>query len=101
MRHTADPNTFLGYICDRVARMRPGERLTVSGNQMRMDIPSAFYNDAHFAPPDRVLGNIIGSAYTHDYTVDMRTGDVTFRRHEDTGERRYADPDRRERTVNK
>jgi hypothetical protein len=100
MTHTANRETFLGYLCSEVSRMKPGEALTVSGVQMRMEIPSFFHNDAHFTPPDRVLGNIVGSAYTHSYSVDMMTGDVTFRRHEDTGQRRYADPDRRERAAN-
>jgi len=92
--HTADRSTLLGEICDEVARMKPGECLTV-GRYILRDIPTFFHNDANFAPEDRVLGNIIGAAYTHSYTVNLMTGDVTFRRHDKTGHRYYSDPDRR------
>jgi hypothetical protein len=101
MRHTADPKSFLGSLCKEVAAMKPGERLTVSRFELRSEIPSFYHNGAEFTPADRVLGNIIGAAYTHDYTVNPTNGDVTFRRHEDTGERRYVDPDHRERMANK
>lgn len=94
MAHTADPNSFLGYVCAKVDRMKPGERLTVD-RHMLADIPTFFHNDAHFTAADRVLGNIIGAAYTHSYSINPMNGDVTFARHEDTGQRRYADPDRR------
>jgi hypothetical protein len=94
--HTADPNTFLGHVCAQVARMKPNECLTVCGYELRHEVSAFMHNGARFTPADRVLGNIIGSAYTHSYTVDERTGDVTFRRHEEKpGIRYYADPDRR------
>jgi hypothetical protein len=92
--HTADPKTLLGEICSHIDGMKPGQRLTVDRMALA-DIPSFFHNDAEFTPADRVLGNIVGSAFTHSYTVDHMNGNVTFHRHEDTGERRYEAPDRR------
>ena len=94
MRHTAPPGTFLAEVCDQVAAMKPGERLAVDMHTLKAEIPSFYHNDTHFNPADRVLGNIIGSAYTHSYRVSP-DGVVTFRRHEETGQRYYADPDRR------
>ena len=94
MKHTAPRDSFLGEICDQVAAMKPGECLAVDMHILKMNIPSFFHNDTHFNPADRVLGNIIGAAYTHSYSVSFE-GVVTFRRHEETGQRYYADPDRR------
>lgn len=94
MNYTADPSSHLGYWCRKVSQMKPGERLDVSGQALR-DIPSYEHNGAVFTPADRVLGNIIGSAYTHSYTVHPYEDTVTFMRHEDNGTRRSADPDRR------
>lgn len=91
---TADRNTILGMICAEVARMKPGQCIKIDRMDLR-EIPSFTHNDAMFTPADRVLGNIVGSAYTHSYTVDPMSGDVTFVRHEDTGKRHYQDPDRR------
>ena len=92
---TADPDTFLGYICRKVDEMKPGQWLTVSAAQMRLEIPSFDYGEATFTPPDRVLENVVGSAYTHSYDVNWGRDEVTFKRHENTGERRYQSPDRR------
>jgi hypothetical protein len=92
---TADRRTYLGIICDLVDRMKPGECLRVDVREMRLEIPSYEHNSATFTPADRVLGNIVGSAYTHSYTLDPMGDTVTFRRHEDTGQRRFIDPDRR------
>ena len=94
MKHTAPSGTFLAELCDQVAAMKPGERLAVDMHTLKMDIPSFYHNDTHFNPADRVLGNIIGAAYTHSYSVSLE-GVVTFCRHEETGQRYYADPDRR------
>lgn len=87
---------FLGYLCARVDRLQPGEYLKIERHMMK-EIPRYYHNGVEFTPADRVLENIIGSAYTHSYTVDERTGDVVFRRHRETGERHYTSPDRRTR----
>ncbi len=91
---TADRNSLLGEICAQIDAMKPGDACTVDWHVLR-EIPSFWHNDAQFTAADRILGNIVGSAYTHSYTVDQRRGNVTFYRHENTGKRHYADPDRR------
>jgi hypothetical protein len=94
MTHTADPASALGYWCRKVAAMKPGERLTVSRFALQ-DIQSREHNGATFGPADRIMGNIIGSAYTHSVTESPMDGSVTFARFDDNGQRRYTDPDRR------
>lgn len=91
---TADPSSELGYWCRKVDSMSPGQRLNVSWYALR-DICSYEHNGATFTPADRILGNIVGSAYTHSYHIDHERQCVTFMRHEDTGKRHYEDPDRR------
>lgn len=92
---TADPDTFLGYLCRKVDEMKPGQRIDVSIHDLRREIPSFDYGGAMFSAPDRVLENIVGSSYTHSYTVNHERSTVTFERHENTGARHYLSPDRR------
>lgn len=94
MTITANPNSPLGYWCRKVADLEPGQRLDIDMKALQ-DIPSYEHNGATFTPADRILGNIIGSAYTHDYQVHISGQYVTFARYEDTGARRWAAPDRR------
>jgi hypothetical protein len=89
---TADPSTYLGRMCKQVAQMKPGERWEVDIRDLQ-EIPSFEHNCTIFTPADRILGNIGGSAYTHSFHVNPMKGTVTFKRHENTGERRYRDPD--------
>jgi hypothetical protein len=95
MMITADPQSFLGYVCREVDNLKVGEHITVCGHMMRREIPSFHHNGAVFGPADRVLENIVGSGYTHSYRVDPKSGDVTFERHEESNARRYQSPDRR------
>ena len=90
---TADKSTLLGELCAEIDAMNPGDACTVDRSLLR-EIPSLWYNDAQFTPADHILGNIVGSAYTHSYSVDHASGNITFYRHENTGKRRYTDPDR-------
>lgn len=92
MRHTAQPGTVLGDVCDEVSCMRPGEWLTID-RYVLSGIPRMWHNDTEFQPHHRVLENIIGSAYTHSARINMEDGSVTFMRHENTGERHYSSPD--------
>lgn len=92
---TADPDTFLGYLCRKVDEMKPGQRIDVSIHDLHREIPSFDYGGAMFSAPDRVLENIVGSSYTHSYTVNHERSTVTFERHENTGARHYLSPDRR------
>lgn len=91
---TADRNSVLGMWCETVAAMEPGQYLDVDWRELD-DIAPYEHNDATFTAPDRILGNIVGSAYTHSYRVRLDRRGVTFIRHVDTGERRFEDPDRR------
>lgn len=91
---TADPNTLLGYWCRKVSQLEPGQCLDIAMRELA-DIPSFEHNDATFTPADRILGNIIGSNYTHSYQVHPSGSKVTFTRHEDNGMVRSTDPDRR------
>lgn len=82
----------LAYWCRVVSEMKPGECLDIDRFDL-MDIPSFEHNEATFTPPDRILGNIIGSAYTHSYRISGDGQKVTFTRHENSGQRRHSDPD--------
>lgn len=88
---TADPHSKLGRLCRMVAAMKPGERLEIDRSEL-MDIPSFEHNGAIFRPVDRILGNIVGSAWTHSFE-ERFNGNVVFSRHEETEERRYKEPD--------
>lgn len=89
---TANPSSLLGYWCRKVASMKPGQRLEVDRRELA-DIPSFVHNDADFTPPHRILENIVGSAYTHSFSVRPDNGNIVFERHEDTGKRHYSSPD--------
>lgn len=93
---TANPNSLLGEWCRRIDAMEPGQCLDVDIRELR-DIASYDHNSATFTPPDRILGNIVGSSYTHSYRMHPNGRTVTFIRHENTGQRRHEDPDRREK----
>ncbi len=91
---TANPNSALGWWCRKVAAMKPGEYMRVSRYDLQ-DIPTFEHNGALFTAADRILGNIVGSGYTHSFRVDPLDGSVVFRRHEETDRRTYIDPDYR------
>ena len=92
---TADPKSPLGYWCKLVADMEPGQCLSVDMRELQVDISSYEHNGATFTPADRVLGNIVGSGFTHSYTIEPMNRTVTFRRHVEDGRRTHEDPDRR------
>lgn len=91
---TADPKSELYQFCLEVANMRPGENWEVDIRDLA-GIEQRDYNGATFNAADRILGNIAGSAYTHSYRIGFSGRTVIFTRHEDTGELRYTEPDRR------
>lgn len=80
-------------VCARVASLKPGENIQISRHTIRR-ITSFWHKGAQFTGADRVLENIMGSAYTHDY-IETFNGDIVFRRYADTGKRYYVSPDRR------
>lgn len=91
---TADPASALGYWCRRVARMRPGQFLEIDRRDLS-EIPSYEHNGTIFTAADRILGNVVGSAYTHSHRAAPQGRSIIFACHEDTGKRHYEDPDRR------
>lgn len=92
---TADPRSKLGYICREVDAMEPGQCFAIDMHVLADATSSYEHNGAVFTPADRVLGNIVGSGYTHSYEIDPRNRSVIFRRHHETGKRTFYDPDRR------
>ncbi len=84
----------LGRIVNIVASLQPGQRYDVPIENLR-DILKFDHNGARFTEADRVLENIIGSAWTHSYQEHPSGRFVTFIRHENDGTRRYTSPDRR------
>lgn len=82
----------LSHYCKLVSRMKPGECIDIPRLDL-MEISSYEHNEALFAPADRVLGNIMGSAYTHSYAISPDGQKVTFMRHQNTGQKRHGDPD--------
>lgn len=91
---TARPGTALWRWCRKVDSMKPGERLGVSLDDL-WGIEGYDHNGARFTPADRILENIVGSSYTHSYTLHPDHRSVTFCRHEETGKRYSSSPDRR------
>lgn len=91
---TADIRTALGRWCREVARMKPGQCLEIDVLELQL-IPGFEHNGARWTPADRILENIVGSAYTHSYRVHPSGRTVVFMRHEETGRRYYESPDRR------
>lgn len=97
---TAYRNSDLRLLCRQIANLRVGEAIQFTVPELELRIGSYEYNGALFTPADQILGNIVGSYYTHSYRLDYDHNIVTFYRHEDTGELRYMDPDRkRERAT--
>lgn len=92
---TADPRSKLGYICRAVDAMEPGECFAIDMRDLSDATYSYEHNGVTFTPADRVLGNIVGSGYTHSYEIEPMGRKVIFRRHVKTGERTHYDPDRR------
>lgn len=85
-------------IAQRVAELEPGGSVTFSAEQIRRMGPPIYHNGAKFTVPDRILENVIGSAFQWRYTTHPKTGAVTFNRLKHTakaGVRSYVSPDRR------
>ena len=67
-------------LVNEVDSMKPGDCIILSKDYLEDHIPGFYHNSVYFTPADRVLGNIIGSAYEFSFTVSP-FGDVTFFRH--------------------
>lgn len=89
---TAHPDTKLYYLCRAVVSLKAGERIEIDRFDLR-DVEQFTHNDALFTVPDRILGNIVGSAYEFSFRADPRTGNVVFSRHKNDGTVHYREPD--------
>ena len=76
--------------------MKPGQSLKVPDCILR-DISAHYHNGTIFTAADRILGNVVGSGYTHDYyeAADNTGCCIVIRRYAEDGTRRYTAPDRR------
>lgn len=87
----------LDFAVGIVKRLRPGQRVTLSGSVL-MDIAPLHHNGYAWTPPDRVLENIVGSSFEFRYFCNYCKGDATFERLDGqltNGYRSYVSPDRR------
>lgn len=83
-------------IINEVRKLKPGQAIQFSMYELKENVPGYHYNGAYFSPADRVLENIIGSAYEFRYQENFN-GDVIFYRLDKPLEnsRSYTSPDRR------
>ena len=88
---------LLDLIARKVERLEPGKWIVVSW--ALDDLPEIQHNGAMFTPADRVLENIVGSAYEFSYWQDPENGSVVFHRRSEPVKgalRTYVSPDRRD-----
>jgi len=84
-----------------IRQLKPGEQCKVDRLELRQIAPPINIG-ATWEPPDRVMENIIGSAYEFQYWEDRKNGTVYFRRLREPltdGRRSYVSPDRRDYFV--
>lgn len=91
-------------LAAEVSALNPGEALTIAASELARVAP-LHYNGATWSSVDRILENVIGSAYEIVTHQDPMTRNVTFYRlAEDqakalvaSGGRTFVSPDRRDR----
>lgn len=87
----------LREIAEVVSSLKPGEEVRCDLSVLR-NVQPLEYNGARWSPSERVLENVIGSAYGWTVFDDFVRGQVTFgRRTVPDGARTYVAPDRRDR----
>lgn len=97
---SARPDTPLYGICVRVALLAEGNSLCLDLWEFK-DISGFYHNDAYFTPADRVLENIVGSAYKYSWAFCNNGQAVVFRHHyyDPLSRRTYVSPDRRSKRA--
>lgn len=90
----------LRELAARVGALQPGESLDIKAGVLR-DVPPLHHNGATWTPEERVLENVIGSAYGWRAVPNPFNGVVTFERCASVpdGARTYVAPDRRDLFV--
>src|SRR5262245_26354129 len=93
---------YLQFIRNKVAGLRPGQRITFTALVMLEAEPRGLFSLLREIgrPADRVLDNIIGSAYEYGYFDNPEDRSTTFYRlpqplPSDGPSRTYVSPDRR------
>jgi hypothetical protein len=79
MQHTAGMDTELGHVCEELCGLLDDYE---NASFPRHSIDKV-------GGPLRVLANIVGSVYTVSYERDVSKQEYIFRRHENTGVRRW------------
>ncbi len=84
------------HVIQIVRDLKPGQCISVDVRELE-DIPSFEHNGATFTAADRVLENIIGSAYEYRYWRSNYDRSITFERLPQplTDPTAYVSPDRR------
>ena len=67
-------------LIDLVRSLKPGEAIEISSRELNDAVPSFWHNGACFTSADRVLENIVGSAYEFQYKINDARQSVTFER---------------------
>ncbi len=88
------------YTLHSVTSLKPGQSISICWNLLKADFPAERHNGVVFSPPDRLLENIIGSAYEYGYNTDPLKNRVVFFRLEkpitEADALVYVSPDRRQ-----
>lgn len=91
-------NTTFADVVRAVASLKPGQCVSFDRYTMR-EIPTFEHKGFHFSAADRVLENVVGSAYGWTYLPDPLSGSCSFERmvrtEFDGGRRTYVSPDYR------
>lgn len=89
-------------LARQIGSIPPGHQIVVSRHVLAEVAPSAplvGFGGPTWTPPERVMENIVGSAYEFRFFEDIQSGDVVFVRLREPlkdGSRTYVSPDRRE-----
>lgn len=88
----------MNSIASKVAQLGKGQSIEVTAAALELHYPAFRHNGVLFTSADRVLEQIMGSAYEFSYRVNGPKRTVTFSRLEDPltdGRKSYESPDRR------
>ena len=81
-----------------VRQLKKGESIEFDLDFINLHVQGFYHNEAYFTPADRVLENIIGSAYEYEYSENPINGNIAFHRlgrEVKCGKVSYTPPDRR------
>ena len=85
-------------VINLVRQLKKGESIEFDRDFINIHVQGFHYNEAYFTAADRVLENIIGSAYEYTYSENPINGNIAFHRlgrEVECGKVSYTSPDRR------